>query len=114
MKYIILFKQWDIVLVRFPFTNYFSSKQRPALIVSPVKYNITGDYIIVYITSNIHSFNKYGDYLLQDWQESGLPKPSLIRMKYATIESQIIIKKIGSLTDFDIENLKSSIINFFS
>jgi len=38
-----------------------------------------------------------GDYRIRFWQESGLPKASLLRMKFATIDREIIVKRIGRL-----------------
>ena len=50
----IRFKQRDIILISFPFTDLSSSKQRPALVISSNKYiNSREDLIIVAITSQI-------------------------------------------------------------
>jgi mRNA interferase MazF len=107
------YKTWDIILVPFPFTNLRSSKKRPALIISPDAYNIGRDMIILFITSNLASFGRTGDYKIEDWKRSGLPKPSMIRMKFATIEKSIILKKLGSLTGKDRKAVKKSLASFF-
>ena len=53
-----------------------------------------GTYVIIiaFITSRISGKQKLGDYLIQNWQKANLPKPSIIRMKFATIDKGIIIK----------------------
>jgi mRNA interferase MazF len=106
-------EKWDIVLVPFPFTNLQSIKKRPALIISPNRYNSGPDAVILFITSNIKSFGRPGDYIIQNWQESGLPKPSMARMKFATIERSIIIKKLGRITPIDQEAIGSELHTFF-
>jgi mRNA interferase MazF len=108
------YKKWDIVLVRFPFTDLKTTKQRPALIISPDKYNLGGDVIIVFITSQLDVAKRPGDYLIKEWQEARLPKPSMIRMKFATISPSIVIKKLGRLTNKDIKNYQNVLIDFFS
>lgn len=112
MRSIITYKKWDIVLVPFLFTNLKSTKKRPALIISPDKYNSGADLVIMIITSNISSFGRTGDYIIQNWKESGFPKPSMTRMKFATIEKSIVIKKIGRLHKNDCTSLIQKLTDF--
>lgn len=46
-----MFKQYDIVLVPFPYSDLSGNKQRPALIISNSNLNKTEDRICVLITS---------------------------------------------------------------
>ena len=108
------FDKWDIILVPFPFTDLSSTKKRPALIISDINYNEHGDTIIVFITSQISPNKKPGDYLIGNWKNSGLPKPSLIRMKFATIDNTIILKKLGTLSESDRKNFAKVFKEFFS
>ncbi len=114
MKSIITYKKWDIILVPFPFTNLKTVKKRPALIVSPDEYNEKSDIVIAFITSKMDSEYRLGDYKIQNWQKSNLPKPSMIRMKFATIDKSIIIKKFGKLFSHDSTNFKKQLIDFFT
>jgi len=107
------FKKWDIVLVPFPFTNLQSVKKRPALILSPENYNNGPDLIILFITSNLSAYGRMGDYRIQNWELSGLPKPSMTRMKFATIEKSIVLKKLGSIPESDQKAIKSELQQFF-
>lgn len=106
-------KTWDIVLVPFPFTNLQTTKKRPALIISPDSYNEGPDVIILFVTSNVQAFGRTGDTLIEKWKESGLPKPSMTRMKFATLERSMILKKIGKLANSDRERLRKTILDFF-
>ncbi len=108
------YKKWDIVLVPFPFIDLKTTKQRPALVISPDEYNLAGDMIIAFITSQLNVAKKPGDCLIKEWQKARLPKPSMIRMKFATISQSIIIKKLGRLTNKDIKNYQKVLIDFLS
>ena len=108
-----VYKRWEIVLVPFPFTDLSSAKRRPALIVSPDNYNAGKDVVIAYITSQMNIPPRFGDYDLQKWKEASLPKPSKIRMKFATIDKSIIVKTIGKLEDIDCGEIEKIILSFF-
>ena len=113
MKSTMIYKKWDIILVPFPFTDLSSSKRRPGLIISPNEYNSEQDVVILFVTSKVDRQKRVGDYLVSKWKESGFPKPSMVRMKFATIDKSIIVKKIGSLSKIDYENLSDEIRSFF-
>ncbi len=106
--------RWDIVLVPFPFTDLTASKKRPALVVSPDNYNSGPDVVIAFITSQLKTPPRPGDHLIADWQASGLPKPSQLRMKLATISHRIVIKKLGRLTQAEKIRVQAVIGNFFA
>lgn len=52
-----IYKQGEIVLVPFPFTDQTASKLRPALVISGSAYNETADVLLVQITSNNRNDN---------------------------------------------------------
>jgi len=112
-KSTITYKKWDIVLVPFPFTNLTTSKKRPALIISPDEYNENLDIVIAFITSKMDLEYKIGDYKIKGWKKSNLPKPSMIRMKFATIDKTIVLKKIGRLGNSDIKEFYKVLMDFF-
>ena len=65
------YKQWDIVLVPFPFTNLKQTKKRPGLVVSPDQYNSEGsDVIIAFMTSKLDGLSRKGDYSILNWELS--------------------------------------------
>ena len=109
----IVYKKWDVVLVSFPFTNFTSDKRRPAVIVSPDNFNAGKDLVIGFVTSQLQSATKAGDYVLKRWKEAGLPKPSMVRMKFATIDRSIVIKRFGHLENEDQLELRQNLISFF-
>ncbi len=71
----------DIVLLKFPFTDTKTFKKRPALIINDLN---DGDIIVCRITSKIYKTSF--DVCLDDWKQSGLKLPSVIRVhKLATL-----------------------------
>lgn len=106
------YNKWDIVLVPFPFTDLSSVKKRPALIISPEEYNKDGDLIISFVTSQIKVKGRVGDFEIVEWKSAGLPKPSLIRMKFATIHQSMVLKKIGTLIQKDIDGFSQLLHQF--
>ena len=114
MTYTMTFKKYDIVLVYFPFIDLRSFKKRPALVISPDYYNSGQDIIVAFITSKLDVREKPGDYKIKDWKKATLPKPSMIRMKFATINKSVIDKKIGKLVRSDIKDFREIIIDFLS
>ena len=108
-----IYSKWDIVLVRFPFTDLTNAKKRPALIISPDEYNKNQDVVIAFITSKLSNERKIGDYKIKFWDKACLPKPSMLRMKFATIDKSIILKTLGKLDKSDILEFKKLLIHFF-
>ncbi len=69
--------------------------------------------IIMFITSNLSSFGKPGDHRIVEWNKSGLPKPSMLRMKFATIEKSIVIKTLGMVLKTDQLEVNNKLAEFF-
>ena len=114
----IRFKQRDIVLISFPFTDLSSSKQRPALVISSDKYNNSyDDLIIVAITSQIPATLSFDEFLIpkDDLLIAGLPKVSLIKLgKIITIHQHIARKKLGYLSKDIFSEFLPIFFNLFS
>jgi mRNA interferase MazF len=107
-------RKWDIVLVSFPFTDLTTAKKRPALVVSPDGYNKSGqDVVIAFLTSRMDVSPRPGDHPIRFWKQSGLLKASLLRMKFATIDREIIVKKIGSLLKEEQNSVRDVLREFF-
>ena len=98
----------DIVLVRFPFTNLESSKKRPGLVLARIDFSTSVQlYIIAMITSKMDTVKLKGDIKVKLWKEAGLLHPSLVRLsKIATLESEIIEKKMGHFRKEDLVSIK--------
>ncbi|MFZ5630541.1 MAG: type II toxin-antitoxin system PemK/MazF family toxin [Spirochaetota bacterium] len=107
------FDKGDIVLVPFPISNLKTLKRRPALVISPKVFNKGGDSTLLFMTSNVKTPPREGDVLIKNFKTAGLPKPTLVRMKFVTIANALILKKIGHLPPADMKRVKAQIMHFF-
>jgi len=83
----------DIVLLKFPFTDGITFKKRPAIIIKDTK---DGDVVVARITSQL--INTEFDVFIENWRESGLKLPSVIRLhKLASLEKNIIDAILGKI-----------------
>lgn len=95
------YERGDVVLVPFPFAEVEATKTRPALVVSDPAYEAeTGNLIIAQITSQEPRFRS--DYALTSWREAGLVKPSIVRMKLATLASVLVRYRPGRISPADL------------
>ena len=102
----------DLVLVPFPFTDQSRSKKRPALVVSPARSNRSGDLTIAFVTSRLSTPPREGDYRVEEWGEAGLPKPSMVRMKFVTISRTLILRTLGRLAPDDWSRFQIALCEF--
>lgn len=96
-----MYKQGEIVIVKFPFTDGSEFKRRPALIISDELVNKTGDYLLVQITSKFN--NDSLSIIINDTDcQKKLPLQSYIRIhKIFTIHNSLIISKMTAVkSDF--------------
>ena len=95
------YKQGDVVLLPFPFTDLRTIKQRPAVILSTEAFNVRQrDVVVVAITSHVPSVPNPEDYRLSDVDQrtAGLPKLSIVKCaKLLTIDQRLIRKTLGRL-----------------
>ena len=102
------YKQRDILLVPFPFSDLTETKQRPVLVLSKDIYNQSSEDIVTCgITSNLLE-KKFAITITQkDLDEGFLIKTSNIRVdKLFTLEKSIVRKKIGKISQKTFEKVK--------
>ena len=105
-----MFKQGDIVLVEFPFSDGEGNKIRPALVISNTSINHVDELILLPITGT--DFNDgLGFRIYQNEVDAPMPKPSFIRMnKVASLDNRLIIRKINRLKISYLEQVIDSFI----
>jgi len=109
------FKQKELVLLPYPFTDQEGSKVRPAIIISNDNFNKKcQDCVMVPLTTVIKD-EPYSIIIRQDNLSSGkLLKPSRIRIdKIFTINKNLIIMQIGKITEKTFSNIKSEVSKVF-
>lgn len=93
----------EVVVLPFPYTDLSSSKQRPALVVSPAWYNDEGpDALFAYVTSvEQPEDDPFSIPLTEEGLADGrLVKPSWIRTdKLFTLEQTLVRKPVAQLDE---------------
>jgi len=101
-------KQWDVVVLPFPYTDKLAEKRRPAVVVSQPW--ISNDYGLVWVVMITSAANAGWtcDIELADLERAGLSADSVIRpVKIATVDKDRILRVAGQLDADTIAALKS-------
>jgi len=100
------FRQGDVLLVPYPFTDLSGSKQRPAVVVSGGAYNQTHpDVILAPITSQVmRAPDETG---VADWHSAGLLKPSVVKPILSSFDVRLVRRKLGALADSDLAQVRA-------
>ena len=94
-------KAGEIWIANIFFTDTIQSKKRPVLILW-----LDGDDAIVAVVTAAKPRTRT-DIALDQWQDSGLRKPSTVRLaRLDCLEQSTLIAKIGALSDRDAEKIK--------
>jgi len=110
-----IFKQKELVLLPYPFSDQVGSKVRPAIIVSNDNFNKRcEDCVMVPLTTLIKD-EPFSLIVNQDSLESGkLLKQSRVRIdKIFTIKKSLIMMKIGKINEKTLDKIKFEIIKVF-
>ncbi len=93
------FRQGDVILLPFPFTDLAAVKRRPALVVSSDRFHKHfEDVILVAMTSQVPPALTEFEMLLRsrDMALGHLPKPSVVKLgKIFTAHRSLIVKRVG-------------------
>ncbi len=97
------FKQGDVVVVPFPYTDQLAEKRRPALVISNSSFHQRNGLVWVAMITSAEN-DPWADDILLPSAGSGLSAPSVIRIsKIATIDQSRVLRKVG---DIDVETLQ--------
>ncbi|WP_019506134.1 type II toxin-antitoxin system PemK/MazF family toxin [Pleurocapsa sp. PCC 7319] len=104
------YKQFEVVVVPFPFTDSSAAKKRPALVISDgTKFNKwTQKSVMAMITTATHA-PWVLDEAITDLESAGLKAKSIVRMKLFTLDDALVIKKIGKLATDDRDRVQKSL-----
>jgi mRNA interferase MazF len=108
------YRQFDVVVVPFPFTDKTASKKRPALVLSSEPFNTEICHsVMAMITTASHSAWPL-DVAIENLKDAGLKTPSIIRMKLFTIDHALILKHLGRLHPRDQKSVESVLNSLLS
>ncbi|XGB41737.1 MAG: type II toxin-antitoxin system PemK/MazF family toxin [Nodosilinea sp. LVE1205-7] len=100
------YSKYDVILVRYPFSDLSSSKVRPAVIVSTS--HPSQDILITPLTSKTGSL-MVGEFALSEWAAAGLNVATAVKRGVYTIHESLVIKVIGQLSKVDADQLEQSL-----
>ncbi|HET9098484.1 MAG TPA: type II toxin-antitoxin system PemK/MazF family toxin [Candidatus Saccharimonadales bacterium] len=101
----------DVVLIPFPYADLSTFKKRPALIVGEAEFN---NFILCQITSKSSKSQRAILATDKDFTDGSLNLDSYIRPdKLFTIEISVIEKKLGTLNNSILIDIKDSIRQLF-
>jgi mRNA interferase MazF len=110
-------EQFDVVKVPFPFTELPFTKRRPAVVLSESSafHFVEGvpKTVLCMITSSKHKPWPL-DTPLTGLKAAGLSQESLIRLKIFTLDTSLVLAKIGRLVEKDGTALKKNLSQLFS
>lgn len=106
------FIKGDVVVVPFPFSDLSNSKKRPALVLA----SLEGEDLKL---SQITSKNIFDSYSIEiktsDFSNGTLNKDSNVRPnKIFTADKNIILYKIGNLTNKKMDEVTSKVVEIFT
>lgn len=89
------YRPGDIILVRFPFTDFSTTKKRPGLVLSVPGFAARqGDVVVLAMTSQPQPQTKLR---LSRWLSAGLPKPTWLKPVIGTLASTLVLRRLGRL-----------------
>lgn len=99
----------DIVLVPFPFIDLSGVKNRPALVLITTETDVTAAFLSTQAVEKEST-----DILISPSPENGLKKQSLLRLnKIATLSKDLILGRLGSLTNDEIKMVDKNLVKLF-
>ena len=100
----------DIVLIRFPFTDFSGNKNRPALVLASSEMDIT----VAFISTQL-KWKEDTDLFIKPNKYNGLKKESLLRLrKLATIDKDFALGRLGLIDDKALKLVNQNLIKILS
>lgn len=105
-----IYNQFDIVLVPFPFTDKNTTKKRPAIVLSNSNYQIKNNHLILAMITSAKNSEWESDLPIKEIEPTGLKTQCVIRYKIFSLDERIILKKIGTVSDSEKKKVKENLL----
>lgn len=105
-----IYNQFDIVLVPFPFTDKNTTKKRPAIILNNQNHQIKTNHLILAMITSAKNSTWESDLPIKEIEPTGLKTPCVIRYKIFSLDERIILKKIGTISDTEKSKVKENLL----
>jgi len=109
----VICNQYDVVVVPFPFTDRPTSKRRPALALSALRFNSESGHTLLAMITSADNPPWPLDVPI-DSTVAGLRVASKVRLKLFTLDNRIIAQKAGSLRERDKKAVAKAISELLS
>lgn len=110
-----IYNQFDIVVVPFPFVDSATAKRRPAIVLSSGKhFNHEAKHSIMAMITSARNNPWPCDVTITDLKSAGLSKASIIRMKFFTVDHKLILNSLGTLSSKDQKSIRKMLQKVFN
>lgn len=108
-----IYNQFDIILVPFPFTDKNVSKKRPAIVLNNRNYQIKTNHLILAMITSAKNSRWENDFEIKEIESTGLKTNCFIRYKIFSLDERLILKKVGTISDNEKNIIKKDFLNLF-
>ena len=109
-----IFEPFDVVVVPFPFTEKPATKKRPALVVSSASFNDRHEHLVLAMITTAQRTRWISDIEICDWERANLAVPCKVRFKLFTLHGELIIRRLGSLSEADKISVQAALGHFLA
>lgn len=97
------------MIVPFPFIDRAVTRRRPALVVSEASFNRAHNAAVLAMITVARVSDWPSDVVLKGWQAAGLRVACRVRMKLFTLQSTLILERLGTLSSSDRERVAGAL-----
>lgn len=105
-----IYNQFDIVLMPFPFTDKNISKKRPALVLNNRNYQTKTNHLILAMITSAKNSRWDNDFEIKEIETTGLKTSCVVRYKIFSLDERIILKKVGSISGNEQKQIKENLL----
>lgn len=105
-----IYNQFDIVLMPFPFTDKNISKKRPALVLNNRNYQTKTNHLILAMITSAKNSRWDNDFEIKEIETTGLKTSCVVRYKIFSLDERIILKKVGSISENEQKQIKENLL----
>lgn len=103
------YDRFDVILVNFPFTEKRGQKQRPAIVLSNGAFNQAHGHALTTMVTTASNTKWPSDTPIINFVDAGLRTPCVARLKLFTIANELILGRLGTLSQDDQGRLSMTI-----
>ncbi len=105
-----IYNQFDIVLVPFPFTDKNTAKKRPAIVLNNKNYQIKTNHLILAMITSAKNSDWESDLQIKEIEPTGLKTDCVIRYKIFSLDERIILKRVGAISENEKTDVKEKLL----